>query len=84
MDENYRFSYFSSSLEKAAGVRPQEEIGKSRIEIAANAKNQEFWQPHIDTLLARKTFRNFVYPYRRSDGQTRWFSISGQPGRKSC
>ena len=79
MDENYRFSYFSSSLEKAAGVSPQKEIGKSRIDIASNAENREFWQPHIDDLLNKRTFRNFVYPYRRKDGGVRWFSVSGEP-----
>ncbi len=79
MDENYRFSYFSSSLEKAAGVSPQQEIGKSRLEIAANARNKEFWQPHVDDLVNKRTFRNFIYPYKHKDGSVRWFSISGQP-----
>ncbi len=79
MDENYRFSYFSSSLKTTVGVGPEQEIGKSRLDIAANAEDREFWQPHVDNLLRRETFRNFTYPYRHKDGRTRWFSISGQP-----
>ena len=79
MDENYRFSYFSSSLKATVGVEPEQEIGKSRLDIAANAEDREFWQRHVDTLLRKETFRNFVYPYKHKDGQTRWFSISGQP-----
>ncbi|WP_436642806.1 putative bifunctional diguanylate cyclase/phosphodiesterase [Microbaculum sp. FT89] len=79
MDETYRFSYFSGSLEQATGVSPQQEIGKSRVEISANAEIEAFWQPHVDDLLNRRTFRNFVYPYKRKDGQVRWFSTSGQP-----
>lgn len=79
MDENFRFSYFSSSLAKAAGVDPQQEIGKSRLDIAANARNKAFWQSHVDDLLNHRTFRNLVYPYNRKDGQTRWFRVSGHP-----
>jgi diguanylate cyclase (GGDEF)-like protein/PAS domain S-box-containing protein len=79
MDETYRFSYFSDSLEQAAGVSPHEEIGRSRLEIAANAIDKEFWAGHIDDLLHQRTFRNFEYPYHRKDGEIRWFRISGQP-----
>jgi diguanylate cyclase (GGDEF)-like protein/PAS domain S-box-containing protein len=79
MDADLRFSYFSGPFEKVLGVSPDKELGKSRLEVAANGKDEEFWRPHIEDLLARRPFRNFVYPFRRPDGRTLWFSISGQP-----
>jgi PAS domain S-box-containing protein len=79
MDADLRFSYFSRRLQEVAGVDPAREIGKSRLDIAANAADREFWQPHIDDLLARRPFRDLVYPYSHSDGRVRWFKISGQP-----
>lgn len=79
MDADLRFSYFSSRLAAVAGVEPDREVGKSRLDIAANAADRAFWQPHIDDLLARRPFRDLVYPYSHRDGSVRWFKISGQP-----
>ncbi|HEY8381185.1 MAG TPA: PAS-domain containing protein [Microvirga sp.] len=79
MDENLRFSYFSSRLREVAGVDPHEEIGKSRVEIARNSSDAAFWQAHTDDLLARRPFRDFVYPYNHKDGRPRYFKISGLP-----
>jgi diguanylate cyclase (GGDEF)-like protein/PAS domain S-box-containing protein len=79
MDSELRFSFFSSRLQEFAGVEPDREIGKSRLEIAANSQNTAFWEPHIEDLLARRPFRNLVYPYNHKDGHVRWFRISGQP-----
>ena len=79
MDADLRFSYFSSRLAEVAGVEPDREVGKSRLDIAANAADRAFWQAHIDDLLARRPFRDLVYPYSHRDGSVRWFKISGQP-----
>ena len=79
MDADLRFSYFSSRLAAVAGVEPDREVGKSRLDIAANAADRAFWQAHIDDLLARRPFRDLVYPYSHRDGSVRWFKISGQP-----
>ena len=77
MDADLRFSYFSSRLAAVAGVEPDREVGKSRLDIAANAADRAFWQAHIDDLLARRPFRDLVYPYSHRDGSVRWFKISG-------
>jgi len=63
-----------------AGVEPDREVGKSRLDIAANAADRAFWQAHIDDLLARRPFRDLVYPYSHRDGSVRWFKISGFEG----
>ena len=71
MDADLRFSYFSSRLAEVAGVEPDREVGKSRLDIAANATDRAFWQAHIDDLLARRPFRDLVYPYSHRDGSVR-------------
>ena len=79
MDENLRFSYFSRRWQVVFGCSPEREIGKSRVQVAVNSGDMAFWQPHIDDLLARRPFRDLVYPYRLQDGQIRWLKVSGQP-----
>jgi PAS domain S-box-containing protein len=81
MDSELRFSFFSSRLQEFAGVEPDREIGKSRLEIAANSQNTAFWEPHIEDLLARRPFRNLVYPYNHKDGHVRWFGSAGSKSR---
>lgn len=70
MDSELRFSFFSSRLQEFAGVEPDREIGKSRLEIAANSQNTAFWEPHIEDLLARRPFRNLVYPTTTRTGMS--------------
>ncbi|GAC1331754.1 MAG: hypothetical protein NVSMB26_10510 [Beijerinckiaceae bacterium] len=79
MDENLRFSYFSYRWSALFGRSPEQEIGKSRLDVAMNADDKVFWQPHIDDLLARRAFRDLIYPYRFADGHIRWLKVSGQP-----
>ena len=79
MDENLRFSYFSSRWQILFGRSPEPEIGKSRLQVALNSDDQTFWQAHIDDLLARRPFRDLIYPYRFEDGHIRWLKVSGQP-----
>ena len=80
MDSELRFSFFSSRLQEFAGVEPDREIGKSRLEIAANSQNTAFWEPHIEDLLARRPFRNLVYPTTTRTGMS---AGSGSAGSKS-
>jgi diguanylate cyclase (GGDEF)-like protein/PAS domain S-box-containing protein len=79
MDADLRFSYFSDRIKEVAGVDPGRAIGKSRFDVAANAQDRAFWEPHFDDLRARRPFRDFTYPFEVKDGRTRWFRISGQP-----
>jgi diguanylate cyclase (GGDEF)-like protein/PAS domain S-box-containing protein len=79
MDDQFKFSYFSYRWRELFGRSPEQEIGKSRLEVAMNADDKAFWQPHIEDLHAHRPFRDLVYPYRFDDGQIRWLKISGQP-----
>lgn len=79
MDENLRFSYFSERWQVIFGRSPDPEIGKSRLELASNSEDKAFWQSHIEDLLARRPFRDLIYPYRFEDGHICWLKVSGRP-----
>jgi len=79
MDDQFKFCYFSYRWSELFGRSPEQEIGKSRLQVAMNADDKAFWQPHIDDLHARRPFRDLVYPYAFDDGHVRWLKISGQP-----
>src|SRR5215216_4030891 len=79
MDADLRFSYFSSRLAEVASVEPDREVGKSRLDIAANAADRAFWQAHIDDLLARRPFRDLASHYRLELQDGRTMQISHEP-----
>ncbi|HEY0836830.1 MAG TPA: PAS domain S-box protein [Azospirillum sp.] len=79
MGPDLRFSYFSERLTRVTGTLPEEALGKSRTDIAANAEDPDFWRDHLDDLENHRPFRDFVYTHRRTDGETRIFRISGTP-----
>jgi diguanylate cyclase (GGDEF)-like protein/PAS domain S-box-containing protein len=79
MDDQFKFSYFSYRWSELFGRSPEQEIGKSRLDIALNSADTAFWQPHLDDLHAHRPFRDLTYPYRFEDGHVRWLKISGQP-----
>ena len=79
MDANLRFSYFSGPFEQVTGVAPTALIGRTRLEISANFEDVDHWREHFADLDAHRPFRDFVYPFKHGDGNSRWFKISGRP-----
>ncbi len=79
MDENFAFSYFSYRWSEVFGRSPEQEIGKSRLDLALNGDDTAFWEPHLADLYAHRPFRDLTYPYRFEDGEIRWLKVSGQP-----
>jgi EAL domain-containing protein (putative c-di-GMP-specific phosphodiesterase class I) len=77
MDDQFKFCYFSYRWSELFGRSPEQEIGKSRLEVAMNADDKAFWQPHIEDLHARRPFRDLVYPYAFDDGHVRWLDLRG-------
>jgi PAS domain-containing protein len=56
MDDQLKFSYFTSRWTEVFGRPPEQEIGKSRLDVAMNSQDRAFWQPHLDDLHARRRF----------------------------
>ncbi|MGF1611193.1 MAG: ATP-binding protein [Kiloniellales bacterium] len=79
MDENLRFSYFSSRYTDVTGVPNEMLLGKTREETGIPGVDPEAWRTHLADLAAHRPFRGFVHPRTKPSGQVVWLSINGQP-----
>src|SRR5260221_136050 len=74
-----RFTYMSDQI-RTFGIDPASRIGRSRLEIAADAvEDPTKWAAHVATMTRREPFRDFEYKMSLDDGSTRYLSISGKP-----
>ena len=79
MDENLRFSYISPSVERIIGVAPEWHYGKTREDLLGDDYDRDVWEQHLQSLKARRPFRDFTY-FRVGEGiESRWLSTSGKP-----
>jgi diguanylate cyclase (GGDEF)-like protein/PAS domain S-box-containing protein len=78
-DPEHRLVYASERMTELSGLGTEAGIGRPRYELASNAGDETFWREHRDTLEARRSFRDFVYPRHTADGSLRWIKVSGQP-----
>jgi PAS domain S-box-containing protein len=79
-DEEHRFSWLSDGFELASGNTKELLLGRKRSDlIASTPQSHETLQGYLDTLAARKPFRDFIYKIDSDSGHTRWVSVSGAP-----
>lgn len=78
MDENLRFTYFSSRFEHS-GIDFDERLGKTRAEMTTEDTSQSNWRQHFADLDTRKPFKNFEHTTRARNGSRVHVSISGVP-----
>jgi PAS domain S-box-containing protein len=75
-DENHRFTYQSDHI-RAFGMDPQNVIGRTRAELAADTTSDpDKWEGHHAALDRHEPFRDFVYTWQLG-GRTG--SVSGKP-----
>ena len=79
MDKELRYSYVSRRAAKVTGKLVEEMIGKTRKDVFGNMTTDDAWSKHYQTLVDRRSFRDFRYGYKTSDGRELVFSISGKP-----
>lgn len=78
-DESHRFVYQSEEI-RAFGQDPRERIGRTRVDLAADAGvAPEKWQEHLAVLDRHEPFRDFVYARKIGDTPERMISVSGRP-----
>jgi PAS domain S-box-containing protein len=79
-DAQHRISYVSEGVSTTGfGVKPRDLIGRTRMEIAADAGAAlEKWNEHFTILERHQPFRGFEYTWKNSGGQGA-ASISGDP-----
>lgn len=78
-DADQKVSYISARGSSVFGLKMEELIGRSRIEIARGAPEDPHWQAHLAVLAARQPFRDFRYRLMAPDGRQRHISSSGKP-----
>jgi PAS domain S-box-containing protein len=79
-DERHRISYMSEGVSTTGfGVKPRELIGRTRVDIAADAGSElDKWQQHLAVLERHEPFRDFQYTWKNQGGQGT-ASISADP-----
>ena len=77
-DADLRFTQISSRAHEFA-LGSEEDIGKTRWEIARLHMTDEQWQPHKAALAAHRSFQDFVYQRYDVYGNLRIISVSGRP-----
>ncbi len=79
MNAELRFSFFSESAKKTLPVPVESLLGKTRQEIYANEMNTSQLQAHSEVLHNRLPFQNFEAVLRNTEGEIRYFHVSGKP-----
>jgi len=79
MGPDMRFTYFSDRLITSTGIRPQDVLGRSRMDVTGDPLDDPAWKTHLQMLRDRLPFRGFTYAHRRYDGAIRWLRVSGLP-----
>lgn len=79
-DDQHRFTYFSSRMEDVLGLRIEDALGKSRLDMVDRSleTDDDKWSDHIKDLEARKPFHDFIYALRAGNKQA-YIRINGVP-----
>jgi PAS domain S-box-containing protein len=78
-DEQHRMTYISDDI-RAFGQDPASRIGRSRMELAADAGSEMAkWEQHFALLNRHEPFRDFVYNRKVGDQPENYVSVSGDP-----
>jgi diguanylate cyclase (GGDEF)-like protein/PAS domain S-box-containing protein len=77
-DERLRFTFISRGI-SAIGRRPEDYLGKSRLELAFLRMEPEVERQHRGTLAARRPFREVIAQSVDPDGRLHYVQISGEP-----
>lgn len=78
-DEQFRFTSITGRFTEKAGVAIERLLGKARWEWVPGLAHSDEGRAHIALVEAHKPFQGFEYQALDDNGDTRWFSISGQP-----
>lgn len=78
-DADHRFTYMSDLVVLAVDIPMSGQIGKSRAELCDDDLNAPHWKEHLADLEAHRSFKDFQYTRRHTNGEIRYISTSGQP-----
>ncbi|NGZ83935.1 bifunctional diguanylate cyclase/phosphodiesterase [Duganella aceris] len=78
-DEEFRFTNITGGFFDKGKQDPERFIGKTRWALHPELWNTRWGRDHVAMLEAHLPFTNLEYALPGSDGQTHWFSTSGEP-----
>ncbi|MEX2454549.1 MAG: PAS domain S-box protein, partial [Rhodospirillaceae bacterium] len=79
-DADFRFTWVSGGISHGDGKSSDDFIGRTRWEMfGADIENDERWRAHIESLLARRPFRDARFSRMGVGGETLHRSVSGVP-----
>jgi diguanylate cyclase (GGDEF)-like protein/PAS domain S-box-containing protein len=78
-DRHYRFTSITGDFEQKSGIAVSRLLGKTRWESMPELEESEGGREHIARVRAHQPFQEFEYQTTDDNGETRWFSINGQP-----
>jgi diguanylate cyclase (GGDEF)-like protein len=78
-DAEFRFTSITGGFFDKGRQDPAHFFGKTRWEMRPDVWDNRWGREHIATLEANLPFTNLEYALPGTDGQTHWFSISGEP-----
>ncbi|HEX5320463.1 MAG TPA: ATP-binding protein [Stellaceae bacterium] len=78
-DTAHRFTYHSDNI-RNFGQNPKNRLGRTRMELAADAASEGGkWEEHRAVLDRHEPFRDFVYKRQVGDDPEAYISVSGKP-----
>ncbi len=78
-DAEHRFTYLSDNI-RAFGQDPEKRLGRTRMELAADAGSEvEKWVEHRAMLDRHEPFRDFMYKRKAGEDPEAFISVSGKP-----
>jgi diguanylate cyclase (GGDEF)-like protein/PAS domain S-box-containing protein len=78
-DAQFRFTRVTGGFTEKAGVSVERLLGKTRWEYAPSLADTEAGRAHRAQLRAYQPFNDLEYQLLDDHGDTRWFSVNGQP-----
>jgi PAS domain S-box-containing protein len=78
-DENFRNVHVSDDVETRGGMAKSSRLGKARWELPYTGITEQQWAEHRAQLERHESFRDFQYGRVDGEGNTVWFSVSGEP-----
>src|SRR5712671_2929799 len=78
-DAEHRLSELVYGAGRGPVMPDQQMLGRKRWEIPSVYPDAALWQAHLETLEAHRPFSDFEFARRYADGETRHYSISGEP-----
>jgi len=78
-DAQLRYTSITGGIYEKGGVDPEAMIGRTRWELIPAMAGSGWGEAHMARLAAREPFTDLEYATRDAVGDTRWFSINGEP-----